>query len=93
MMDKAAHPFALVVDDEELLRLFAGGLLEEHGFEVMETENAAAERRIATCGYFIDIQITGALNATDSRGQCKVSPCASRDYFRAERAEWRRDYE
>jgi CheY-like chemotaxis protein len=45
MMDKAAHPFALVVDDEELLRLFAGGLLEEHGFEVMETENAAAQRR------------------------------------------------
>ena len=51
------------------------------------------ESPIATCGYFTDIQMTGALNAMDSRGQCKVAPCASRDYFRAERAEWSRDYE
>ena len=34
-MDEAAHPLALVVDDEEILRLFAAGLLEEHGFDVM----------------------------------------------------------
>jgi CheY-like chemotaxis protein len=33
-MDEAAHPLALVVDDEEILRLFAAGLLEEHGFDV-----------------------------------------------------------
>lgn len=32
---------AVVVDDEELLRIFAAGLLEEHGFKVLEAENAA----------------------------------------------------
>jgi CheY-like chemotaxis protein len=41
-MDEAAHPLALVVDDEEIFGLFAAGLLEEHGFDVMGAENAAA---------------------------------------------------
>jgi hypothetical protein len=56
VMDEAAHPFALVVDDEEILRLFAAGLLEEHGFDVMGPRTR--QRRlgysspIATCGYF-----------------------------------------
>jgi hypothetical protein len=30
-MGEATHPLALVVDDEELLRLFAAGLVKEHG--------------------------------------------------------------
>ena len=30
---KQCHPLALVVDDEGILRLFAAGLLEEHGFD------------------------------------------------------------
>ena len=47
-MDEAAHPLALVVDDEEILRLFAAGLLEEHGFDVMGAEKAAAALRVAT---------------------------------------------
>ena len=45
-MDEAAHPLALVVDDEEILRLFAAGLLEEHGFDVIGAENAAAALRV-----------------------------------------------
>jgi DNA-binding NtrC family response regulator len=56
VMKNATHPLALVVDDEELLRLFAAGLLEDHGFEVIEAENAAAALRVlespATCGYY-----------------------------------------
>ena len=55
VMEKTAHPLALVVDDEEVLRLFAAGLLEEHGFEVIEAENAAAALRELeahrACGY------------------------------------------
>jgi CheY-like chemotaxis protein len=35
---------ALVVDDEEVLRMFAAGLLD-HGFEVVEAKNAAAALR------------------------------------------------
>jgi two-component system, response regulator PdtaR len=69
-MDKAAHPLALVVDDEELLRLFAAGLLEEHGFEVMEAENAAAAVRVLESHpdvrlLFTDIQMPGTLNGID----------------------------
>jgi CheY-like chemotaxis protein len=45
-MGEAAHPLALVVDDEELLRLFAAGLLEEHGFDVLGAENAAVALRV-----------------------------------------------
>jgi len=38
VMEKTAHPLALGVDDEEILRMFAAGLLEEHGFEVIEAD-------------------------------------------------------
>lgn len=37
-----AKPVILVVEDDELLRLHAAGLLEEHGFGVVEAENAAS---------------------------------------------------
>jgi CheY-like chemotaxis protein len=45
-MDKSAHPLALVAEDEELLRLHAAGLLEEHGFTVLEAKNADAALKV-----------------------------------------------
>jgi CheY-like chemotaxis protein len=44
MMKKTAHPVALVVDDEELLRMSAAGLLEDHGFEVIEAPRTLRRR-------------------------------------------------
>jgi two-component system, response regulator PdtaR len=69
-MVEAAHPLALVVDDEELLRLFAAGLLEDRGFKVIEAENAAAALRALEAHHdvrllFTDIQMPGALNGLD----------------------------
>lgn len=40
-MSENEQPVALVVEDEMLLRLHAAGLLEEHGFAVLEAANAA----------------------------------------------------
>jgi CheY-like chemotaxis protein len=70
VMKKTAHPLALVVDDEELLRLFAAGLLEEHGFEVIEAENAAAALRMLESHrdvrlLFTDIQMPGRSDGMD----------------------------
>lgn len=52
--DEAAPPLALVVDDEEILRLFAAGLLEEHGFDVMggreSGSGAKGSYREGSCG-------------------------------------------
>lgn len=49
-MGEALHPLALVVDDEELLRLYAAGVLEDHGFRVVEAENAAAALKVLESG-------------------------------------------
>ena len=70
VMDEAAQPLALVVDDEELLRLYAAGLLEDHGFGVLEAENAAAALRVLESRHdvrllFTDIQMPGMLNGMD----------------------------
>jgi CheY-like chemotaxis protein len=70
VMGEGAHPLALVVDDEELLRLFAAGLLEEHGFDVLGAENAAAALRVLESRHdvrllFTDIQMPGTLNGMD----------------------------
>jgi CheY-like chemotaxis protein len=70
VMGEVAHPLALVVDDEELLRLFAAGLLEEHGFDVLGAENAAAALRVLESRHdvrllFTDIQMPGTLNGMD----------------------------
>jgi CheY-like chemotaxis protein len=70
VMTKTAHPLALVVDDEELLRMFAAGLLEDHGFEVIEAENAAAALRELEAHHdvrllFTDIQMPGRSNGMD----------------------------
>jgi two-component system, response regulator PdtaR len=70
VMKKTAHPLALVVDDEEILRMFAAGLLEERGFKVIEAENAAAALRMleSHCDVrllFTDIQMPGRSNGMD----------------------------
>jgi CheY-like chemotaxis protein len=66
-MDDAMHPLALIVDDEALLRLYAAGVLEDHGFKVVEAENAAAALNILEANsnvrlLFTDIQMPGELN-------------------------------
>jgi two-component system, response regulator PdtaR len=69
-MGEALHPLALVVDDEELLRLYAAGVLEDHGFRVVEAENAAAALKVLESSHnvrllFTDIQMPGKLNGMD----------------------------
>ena len=69
-MDDAMHPLALVVDDEALLRLYAAGVLEDHGFKVVEAENAAAALNALEANsnvrlLFTDIQMPGKLNGMD----------------------------
>jgi two-component system, response regulator PdtaR len=64
------HPLALVVDDEELLRMYAAGVLEDHGFKVVEAENAAAALNALEANsnvrlLFTDIQMPGKLNGMD----------------------------
>ena len=64
-MDETTPPLAVVVDDEELLRIYAAGLLEEHGFKVLEAENAAAALQVLETHkdvrlLFTDIQMPGA---------------------------------
>ena len=40
------EPVILIVEDEELLRLHAADLLEEHGFRVVEARNADAALKV-----------------------------------------------
>jgi CheY-like chemotaxis protein len=75
VMTTTAHPMALVADDEELLRMYGAGLLEEHGFEVIEAENAAAALRELEAHpdvrlLFTDIEMPGALNGMTWRERC-----------------------
>ena len=56
-----------MVDDEQLSRWFATGLLEDHGFEVIEAEDAAAALKALESHHdvrllFTDIQMPGKLN-------------------------------
>jgi two-component system, response regulator PdtaR len=65
-MDQA-KPVILVVEDNELLRLHAADLLEEHGFGVVEAENADAalkllETRDDVRLLFTDIQMPGSFD-------------------------------
>jgi two-component system, response regulator PdtaR len=69
-MGVASHPLALVVDDEELLRLYAAGLLEDHGFKVIEAEDASAALKVFQSRsdvrlLFTDVQMPGKLNGID----------------------------
>jgi CheY-like chemotaxis protein len=65
-----AMPVILVVEDIELLRLYAAGVLEDHGFGVIEAENAdAALKLLETRGdvrlLFTDIQMPGSCDGMD----------------------------
>jgi two-component system, response regulator PdtaR len=65
-----AKPVILVVEDDELLRLHAAGLLEDHGFSVVEAENADAalkllETRDDVRLLFTDIQMPGSCDGMD----------------------------
>ena len=65
-----AHPLALLVDDDELLRLYGADLLEQHGFAVIQAENAdeareVLEKRNDVRLLFTDIQMPGALDGMD----------------------------
>jgi two-component system, response regulator PdtaR len=65
-----AKPLILVVEDDELLRLHAADLLEEHGFGVVEAENADAalkllETRDDVRLLFTDIQMPGSCDGMD----------------------------
>jgi CheY-like chemotaxis protein len=67
-------PFApsviLVAEDDELLRVYASELLEDHGYSVLEAENA--ERALAILNQrsdvrlvFTDVQMPGAYDGMD----------------------------
>jgi CheY-like chemotaxis protein len=63
-MCESKPPLAVVVDDNELLRLYAGGLLEDHGFEVVEADSAEAALKVMQSRdgvrlLFTDIQMPG----------------------------------
>jgi hypothetical protein len=65
-----AKQVILVVEDDELLRLHAAGLLEDHGFRVVEAENADTalkllETRDDVRLLFTDIQMPGSCNGMD----------------------------
>jgi two-component system, response regulator PdtaR len=58
------------VEDEELLRLYAAGLLEEHGYRVVEADNAEIalqllERRPDVRLVFTDVQMPGKWDGMD----------------------------
>ena len=76
-MDDAAQPLVLVVEDEELLRLYAADLLEAHGFAVLKAENAdealkVLEQRNDVRLLFTDIQMPGALDGMDLARQVHI---------------------
>ena len=76
-MNDAAQPLVLVVEDEELLRLYAADLLEAHGFAVLKAENAdealkVLEQRNDVRLLFTDIQMPGALDGMDLARQVHV---------------------
>ncbi|WP_262027089.1 response regulator [Microvirga sp. Mcv34] len=64
------RPVILLVEDEPLLRFFVSDVLEEAGFEVIETGNAEEaltwlEVRDDVRVIFTDIQMPGSLNGLD----------------------------
>ncbi len=63
-------PVILVVEDEELLRLYAAGLLEEHGYSAVTAENAEIalkllEKRPDVRLLFTDTQMPGKWDGMD----------------------------
>src|SRR5277367_5526302 len=69
-MSKVEQPLVLVVEDEELLRLHAANLLEDHGYRVIEAANAAAALKVLETRndvrlLFTDIQMPGRIDGMD----------------------------
>jgi two-component system, response regulator PdtaR len=69
-MSEAEQPLVLVVEDEELLRLHAANLLEDHGYRVIEAANAAAALKVLETRndvrlLFTDIQMPGRIDGMD----------------------------
>jgi DNA-binding NtrC family response regulator len=69
-MDDARKPLVLVVEDEQLLRSHAADLLVDHGFKVLEAENAADALKVLESHddvrlLFTDIKMPGALDGLD----------------------------
>ena len=69
-MGEAAKSVILVVEDEEVLRLHAADLLEEHGFSVIEAESADVAQEILETRddvrlLFTDVQMPGASDGMD----------------------------
>ena len=69
-MSEAEQPLVLVVEDEELLRLHAADLLEDQGFRVIKSKNAAAALKVLEMHpdvrlLFTDIQRPGKLDGMD----------------------------
>lgn len=70
MSNSNPPPTILVVDDEALLRWHATDVLTQHGYAVIEAEDAATaltilERRPDVRLLFTDIQMPGACNGMD----------------------------
>ena len=63
LMRASEPPLALVVDDNELLRLYAGGLQADRGFEVVEADSAEAALKVMRTHdgvrLFTDIRMPG----------------------------------
>ena len=60
-------PVVLVVEDEQLLRLFATDMIEEAGFEVLQAPNASAalmtlEERLDVRVVFTDVNMPGGID-------------------------------
>ena len=53
-----ANKTVLLVDDEPLIRMVAAELLEEHGYNVLEAEDATSALKIIETGQVLDLLIT-----------------------------------
>jgi len=64
------QPVVLVVDDQELLRLNAAGILEDNGFSVVEAVNSTEALKVMESRpdvrlLFTDIQMPGGVNGLE----------------------------
>ena len=68
--DPHPQPVVLVAEDEELIRLWAAGVLQENGFSVLEAANAEAAIRVLEARpevqlLFTDIHMPGAFDGME----------------------------
>ena len=78
MSDETSPPIlVLVVDDEAVLRFIASDVLEDHGFRVLEAEDAKAALRVLADHpdvkvLFTDVNMPGALDGLDLAREAHV---------------------